>query len=210
LALPNLATLQTPVRCRSSYQERFGQIRLVHFLLMVRKNRHDCRFCLAHLACAAFRAISARCSLLSFAALAGPPFLPPNLPSATAAGFLPSAGTAASGTGSAAGSCATSSTGGLLERLRIPPSYSPCGWKSIPDAGRMGRSPSCRRSPCGTCCQSCCSPCASPLSPWPSGCLRPGLWANQTTPTWLSRSSAKHLRSRVGSTTSAASSPDNP
>src|SRR5438309_7913662 len=43
-----------------------------------------------HLASAAFLAIAARRFLLSLAARAGPPFLPPNLPRATAAAFLPS------------------------------------------------------------------------------------------------------------------------
>jgi hypothetical protein len=41
---------------------------------------------------AAFLAISLRCSLVSFLARAGPPFLPPSRPSSTAAGFLPSGG----------------------------------------------------------------------------------------------------------------------
>lgn len=41
-----------------------------------------------HRACAAFFAISLRCSGVSFRALASPPFLPPNRPRATAAGFF--------------------------------------------------------------------------------------------------------------------------
>ena len=41
-----------------------------------------------HLALAALRAISLRCSGVSFLALAGPPFKPPRRPKATAAGFF--------------------------------------------------------------------------------------------------------------------------
>ena len=44
----------------------------------------------AHLAAAAFLAISDRCFGVSLAALALPPFCPPSLPSSTAAGFFPS------------------------------------------------------------------------------------------------------------------------
>jgi hypothetical protein len=43
---------------------------------------------LFHLAIAAVRAISDRFSPLNAAALAGPPFFPPRLPNATAAGFF--------------------------------------------------------------------------------------------------------------------------
>lgn len=54
--------------------------------------RHDRRYVLSdrlvHRAAAAFRAISARRSLDSFFARAGPPFIPPSFPRATAAGFL--------------------------------------------------------------------------------------------------------------------------
>ncbi len=41
-----------------------------------------------HLTLAALRAISIRCSFVSFFALAGPPFLPPRRPNSTAAGFF--------------------------------------------------------------------------------------------------------------------------
>src|SRR5262249_53193008 len=47
-----------------------------------------CSRCLSHLAIAAFRAMSCRFLSLRTAALAGPPFFPPNRPSATAAGFF--------------------------------------------------------------------------------------------------------------------------
>jgi len=53
-----------------------------------------------HRAFAAFFAISLRRFLLSAFARAGPPFFPPSLPSATAAGFFPSA----DASGGAAGS----------------------------------------------------------------------------------------------------------
>jgi hypothetical protein len=43
---------------------------------------------LRHRARAAFSAIALRCSRLSFLARAGPPFLPPSFPRATAAGFF--------------------------------------------------------------------------------------------------------------------------
>src|SRR4030095_6382482 len=43
---------------------------------------------LRHRARAAFSAIALRCSRLSFLAQAGPPFLPPSFPRATAAGFF--------------------------------------------------------------------------------------------------------------------------
>jgi len=49
-----------------------------------------CSPLLPHLATAAFLAISDRCSGVSLAALAFPPFWPPSLPSSTAAGFFPS------------------------------------------------------------------------------------------------------------------------
>jgi hypothetical protein len=41
-----------------------------------------------HLACAALRAASLRCIGVMLAVRAGPPFNPPSLPSATAAGFF--------------------------------------------------------------------------------------------------------------------------
>jgi hypothetical protein len=43
---------------------------------------------LVHLATAAFRALSARCSAVNFFARAFPPLRPPSRPSATAAAFL--------------------------------------------------------------------------------------------------------------------------
>ena len=54
------------------------------------------RLYLFHLALAAFFAISERCSLVSFSALALPPFFPPRRPSSTAWGFL-SEGTSSRG-----------------------------------------------------------------------------------------------------------------
>ena len=48
--------------------------------------------CFFHLASAALRAISRRCSGVSFLARALPPFCPPSLPSATAWGFRLSGG----------------------------------------------------------------------------------------------------------------------
>jgi len=43
---------------------------------------------LAHLATTAFRALSLRCSAVSLVARAGPPFMPPLRPKATAAAFF--------------------------------------------------------------------------------------------------------------------------
>src|SRR4051794_6354808 len=82
---------------------------------------------LLHRACAAFLAISLRCSFVSFLARASPPFLPPSRPSATAAGFLPLGG---GWTDSSSGSVTSCSVGSgatgcwssgffLLERLGI-------------------------------------------------------------------------------------------
>lgn len=73
-----------------------------------------------HRAWAALRAISLRCSFVSFLALASPPFLPPNRPKATAAGFFlgtwsGSSSPVACSTMNAASSLG--SRGGLLERL---------------------------------------------------------------------------------------------
>src|SRR5919112_4517047 len=54
-------------------------------------NRHSASpfgFFLSHRALAALRAISLRCSAVSFSARALPPFFPPSLPSSTAAGFF--------------------------------------------------------------------------------------------------------------------------
>lgn len=71
-------------------------------------------------AAAAFRAISLRCSGVSFSARALPPFLPPSRPSSTAAGFLLSFG---SGSGSSLMDWATMAAAiefrsrGLLERF---------------------------------------------------------------------------------------------
>ena len=45
-------------------------------------------FCFDHRARAALRALSRRCSAVSFLALAFPPFNPPSRPSATAAAFF--------------------------------------------------------------------------------------------------------------------------
>src|SRR5260370_30630898 len=88
----------------------------------------------AHRARAAARAISDRCSLVSFLARAMPPFRPPNRPSSTAAAFLTWGGCCWSGAGSATGgpgmdSRASFVSGGfLLERLRIELNYRYCGW----------------------------------------------------------------------------------
>lgn len=51
-------------------------------------NCNICYFLFFHLDCAALFAISERCLAERFSALAFPPFNPPSLPKATAAGFL--------------------------------------------------------------------------------------------------------------------------
>ena len=77
-----------------------------------------------HLASAAFRHISRRCSAVNLAAVALPPFSPPNRPSSTAAGFLSLGGS--SGASSVA-SCTMAlarrlrSRGFLLDRFGIGP-----------------------------------------------------------------------------------------
>lgn len=78
---------------------------------------------------AACLAISLRRSFESFAARAFPPFLPPNLPSATACGFF-SAASGASGASGSARPVARSPISfalwfaslGILERFCMPPS----------------------------------------------------------------------------------------
>jgi hypothetical protein len=76
-----------------------------------------------HLSFAAFTAICFRLSAVSLAALAGPPFFPPNRPNATAAGFFSGLGST-SGT-TASRTCRAISAGSfcLLERLGIAQSY---------------------------------------------------------------------------------------
>jgi len=77
-------------------------------------------------AAAAFFAISDRCSAVSFAALAAPPFAPPSRPSATAAGFFPASGSGAFPVASSTTEAASrfKSVGRFLGRSGMNPWYS--------------------------------------------------------------------------------------
>jgi hypothetical protein len=82
-----------------------------------------------HLAAAALRAISRRCSGVSFLARATPPFLPPSRPSATAWGFLSLGGSSGLSPVASAAIAAASRlrSRGLLERFGMRPVYHTLG-----------------------------------------------------------------------------------
>jgi len=110
---------------------------------------------LPHRFLAAFFAIAFRLAAESLAALAFPPFAPPSLPSATAAGFLPTFGSSSGFPSVCSPMAFTAKSWSLLERLgmirschEISGGVTPCGNQTDPlpfeDVRLTRDSPACK------------------------------------------------------------------